>query len=164
MSVWEYEGLIKKAIEKIKHSGCYDIINELVEKAFEKIELNLPANTYITYVPMYKKKEKQIGFNAAELIAEKVAEVLNRDKLQPMEVVSLLIKAKETIPQTNLDVSERIENIKDSFKLKEGVSCPKNVLLVDDFSITAATMKECSRVLKESGAVNIYSFTLAKVV
>src|SRR3989344_2799646 len=54
VSVWEYEGLMEKLIQRIKFSGCYDIINELADKAFEKITLDLPRDAVITFVPMYK--------------------------------------------------------------------------------------------------------------
>ncbi len=158
MSVWEYEGLIEKAISRIKNEGHYDIINELVEKAFEKMDLSLPADTYITYVPMYRKKEAQRGFNQSELIARAVGRIVKR------EVVPLLVRTKATTPQTGLNASERIENVKDSFKLKQDVKCSGNVLLIDDFLITGSTMRECFKALKETNLRNVWGFTLAKVV
>lgn len=63
MAVWEYEGLMEKLIQKIKFDGCYHIIDELVEKALRRIELSLPEDTVITFVPMWKKREGQRGFN-----------------------------------------------------------------------------------------------------
>src|SRR3989338_8436885 len=51
VSVWEYEGLMEKLIYKIKFDGCYDIIDELIEKALARVKLNLPEDTVITYVP-----------------------------------------------------------------------------------------------------------------
>lgn len=161
MSVWDYEGLIEKAILKIKYDGCYDIINELVEKAFEKIDLNLPADTYITYVPMYKKKELQRGFNQSELIAKKIGEIIDRP------IVGLLEKIKDNRSQVGLNPKERIDNVKDVFSWSRwslGQPKPENVLLVDDFLITGATMRECIKVLKEGDMRNIWGFTLAKVV
>jgi len=158
MSVWEYEGLIEKAILKIKYEGCHHIINELVEKAFQKIELNLPLDTYITYVPMYKKRERQRGFNQAELIAKKVGEKTGR------EVIPLLIKIKDNLSQVGLDPEQRINNIKNVFQKKEGSAFPSNILIIDDFLVSGATIKECSRILKDSGVNNVWSFVLARKV
>jgi competence protein ComFC len=161
MSVWEYEGLMEKLIWKIKYDGMYDIINELVEKAFEKITLELPENTYITYVPMYKKKERERGFNQAELIAKKIGKMTNR------EVIPLLTKTKDNRSQVGLDPQERIENVKGAFDLskpsfdgeKPGF---RNILLVDDVYTTGATMNECKKVLQGAGIKNIWGFTLAR--
>src|SRR3989344_2412770 len=158
MSVWEYEGLMEKLILKIKYDGCYDIINELVEKAFKTIELNLPPDIYITYVPMYRKKEKLRGFNQAELIAKKVGERTNRP------VGKLLEKIKDNRPQVNLGPQERAENVKNVFKMIEvrPRSMWQNVLIVDDVYTTVATIGECMKVLKRAGIKNVWGFTLAR--
>ena len=158
MSVWEYEGLMEKLILKIKYDGCYDIINELVEKAFKTIELNLPPDIYITYVPMYRKKEKRRGFNQAELIAKKVGERTNRP------VVKLLEKIKDNRSQVGLNPLERSENVKNVFKMIEvrPQSMWQNVLIVDDVYTTGATVGECVRVLKKSGVKNVWGFTLSR--
>ena len=158
MSVWEYEWLMEKLILKIKYDGCYDIINELVEKAFKTIELNLPPDIYITYVPMYRKKEKRRGFNQAELIAKKVGERTNRP------VVKLLEKIKDNRSQVGLGPQERAENVKNVFKMIEvrPRSMWQNVLIVDDVYTTGATVGECVRVLKKSGVKNVWGFTLSR--
>lgn len=159
MSVWEYEGVIEKAILRIKYDGCHDIIDELVEKAFEKIKLNLPSNTHITYVPMYKKKEKQRGFNQAELIAKKIGEQTGRP------VIKLLEKMKDNRSQVGLGPQERLENVNGVFKIFEVGSStfkPQSVLIVDDVYTTGATMNECIKVLRKAGVKNVYGFTIAK--
>ena len=101
-SAWEYEGLVKKIIFKIKYEGMFDAIDELVEKTFERRELFIPESTVITFVPMFKKKEKRRGFNQAELIARKVGKMTDRKPLL------LLEKIKDTPSQTELDREERI--------------------------------------------------------
>lgn len=157
ISVWEHEGIVAEAIFKIKYEGCHDILNELLEKAFERIELNLPDNTYITYVPMHRKKERMRGFNQAELIAKKVGERIAR----PM--AKFLEKIKNSQSQDSLTVQERLQNVKDSFKYCN--SCPgipKNILLVDDVYATGATMQECIRILKEAGVEKVWGFTLSR--
>ena len=163
MSVWEYEGIIEKAILKIKYDGCYDIIQELVEKAFEKIEINLSENAVIAFVPMYKKKEKQRGFNQAEIIAKKIGEKTNR------KVVPLLTKMKDNRSQVGLNPKEHLENVAGAFaftippKLMEVEPLLiKSVLLVDDVYTTGATIRECIRVLKGTGTENVYGFTVAR--
>ncbi|MBL7142200.1 MAG: ComF family protein [Candidatus Pacebacteria bacterium] len=161
VSAWEYEGLIKNIIFKIKYESMFDAINELVAKAFEIREPYIPEDTTITFVPMFKKKEKRRGFNQAELIAKKVGEITGR------EVLSLVEKIKDTPSQTKLSKKERIINVKDSFALfRPGLnkSLTKDVLLVDDVWTSGATMQECCRVLKRSGVKKVWGFTLARTV
>jgi len=159
MSVWEYEGLIEKAIWKIKYNGCYDIIGELVEKALEKVEINLPDDAVITYVPMYKKKEKKRGFNQSKIIADKLGEKMNRP------VVNLLEKTKDNRSQVGLNPQERQENVHNVFisnMVEVGPRPCNTVLLVDDVYTTGATINECAKVLRRAGFKNIYGFTLAR--
>lgn len=154
-TVWEYEGIIEKAIWKIKYDGLFHIIDELVEKALKKVELNLPSDICITYIPMFREKERHRGFNQAELIAKKISEITGK------KVVKLLDKVRDDKPQIGLNLKERIENVKDSFS-PSGSFCPQSVLLVDDFYASGATMNECQRILRENGVKNIWGFALAK--
>ena len=158
ISIWEYEGIIKKIIYKIKYAGMFDAIDELVEKAFQVREPYIPEDTTITFVPMYAKKEKERGFNQAELIARKIGKITNR------EVLALLKKTKNTPSQTELNKEERAANVKDVFKREEGVSCYNNVLLVDDIWTSGATMRECAKALRRSGVGKIWGFTLARTI
>ena len=157
ISVWEYEGIIEKAIRKIKTNGCYNIIDELVDKAFERIEFNLPEDMVITYVPMWKKKEKMRGFNQSKLIAKALSKRTGRP------VMKLIEKTKDNKAQSEVSLEERIDNMRGVFSN----IVPKNkdfssVLLVDDFICSGSTLNECSKVLEESGINNIYFFTFAK--
>jgi len=159
VSAWEYEGLIKKIILKIKYGGMFDAIDELTEKAFEIREPYVPEDTTITFVPMFRKKEIQRKFNQAELIAKKVGEITGR------EVLPLLEKIKDTPSQTELNKEERIENVKGAFcSMSDIKQTWENVLLVDDVWTSGATMQECCRILKRSGVKRVWGFTLARTV
>lgn len=156
-SVWEYEGLMEKLIYKIKFDGMYHIIDELVEKALEKVRLNLLKDTVITFVPMWKKKEKQRGFNQSELIAQKLSRLLHLVE-QP-----LLEKVEDNKSQVGLGPKEREENVRGAFCVTLDVTqSPENVLLVDDVYTTGATIRECTKVLKKAGVKDIWTFTLAR--
>jgi len=130
-----------------------------VETAFKKIDLKLPEDTIITFVPMYKKKEKRRGFNQAELIAKKVSQLLGLAE-QP-----LLEKVRDNQSQVGLGPQERAENVKGVFKmLKVGLSTfeSRSVLIVDDVYTTGATMGECTKTLKRAGVKNVWGFTLSR--
>lgn len=156
ISFWEYNGIVKKAIHQIKYSGAYDIIKELVNKK----EFKIRKDAIITYVPMYVKKEKERGFNQAEIIARELG------KKAGAPVVRLLEKTKETPGQASLNKEQRLINLKNTFIILErpGLSREQNVLLVDDVYTTGTTMEECRKVLYKAGFRNINYFTLARTV
>jgi len=186
ISMWDYEGLIRRLIHNIKYGGLTHIIDECVESSFKLIAGDINRfysflsflssdNTYITYVPMYLKREKQRGFNQSELIAKELAKKVSAKGGLPPEadepqaqasgwncqVISLLKKIKDTEGQAKLNKEERLKNIKNSFKFcdRPGLS---QVLLVDDVFTTGATMKECCEVLKKAGVQKVWGFTLAR--
>jgi len=173
ISIWEYEGLMKKAIHQIKYQGITDIIKELMKmveiEGIGRTGVGPGLAPIITYVPMYKKREKKRGFNQAKIIAQELA------KKTGFQVIPLLKKTKDTKPQMELNQEERLENIKGCFKLIEtrplGNSNEEavrgrvsEVILVDDVYTTGATMRECAKVLKKAGVKKVTGFVLARTV
>ena len=69
---------------------------------------------------------------------------------------------RQAKPQEKLDMSKRFNGINKSFAVKR--KCPENVILVDDFWTTGATMKECCKFLKENGVKNVWGFVFFRSV
>lgn len=114
-------------------------------------------------VPLDKKKIKLRGYNQSEEIAKELSKVL-----QIPVISNILIKTKPTKPQMELNKSEREKNLKDAFAIKNcgTLGLPqffgKKVFLVDDVYTTGSTMEECAKVLKESGAKQVWGIALAR--
>lgn len=168
VSVWEYQGIMKKLLSDIKYKKVSDIIDDISKKAFRVIVNDVSrfsdflsflfyGDTYITYVPMYKNKEKDRGFNQAELIAEEIGKITGK------KVVPLLKKIKDTESQAKLSRKARLVNLKDAFECRK-CSRFQNLVLVDDIYTTGATMRECCKILKKAGAKKVWGFTLARTV
>lgn len=167
-SMWDYEGLVKRLIHNVKYGGLTHIIDECVENSFKLIARDINRfysflsflssdNIYITYVPMYLKKEKRRGFNQAKLIARELAKKV---KVRPL---SLLEKIVDIEDQARPEKGKRMENVKTSFAINGNVEGIESVLLVDDVFITGATIRECCKVLKQSGVKKVWAFTLARI-
>ena len=174
VSVWDYEGVIRRVIISIKGKNHYHAGEKLVQKAFGDVILNqnrfihfldflLLEDLKITFVPAHKNKrnndiyqvEKQ---NHAQEIAKALVDLFESGP----EVVPLLKKSKKTKKQSELTKKERLKNVKDAFEIRGAV--PKNVVLVDDVFTTGATMRECANKLKRGGAEKVWGFTLARTV
>lgn len=154
-SLWDFDGIIRKAIYRIKYGGEWSISNDLISQIENRF--NLFSGAYkIAYVPMFKKKENARGFNQSEIIAKELGKKLN------FPTIRILEKTKDTRDQASLKKEERKENIKGCFKVLENLA-PK-IILVDDVFTTGATISECCRVLKNNGAEIVWGFTLARAI
>jgi competence protein ComFC len=166
-NIWEYEGVIKSLLHNIKYNGMTHAAVEIVQNAYVNMTEDttrfkpflsylFSKETFITCVPMFKRKEKFRGFNQAAVFAREIAKIVGRS------AISLLEKIVDTKPQVDLTKEERLHSVNDVFRIKSGSQVPKQVILVDDVWTTGATMKECSRVLRKAGAQEVWGFTLAR--
>ena len=105
---------------------------------------------------MTKKKQKEKGYNQAEILA------LNLSKITKIPFAPTLEKMIETKEQKGLNYKERSLNLKNAFKLiDKNLVKDKNILLVDDIVTTCATVNVCSQELSKY-AKNIYICAIAR--
>ncbi len=143
-----YQGLVQKCLKKVKYKSNWDIVECLyILCRFEDF-----LETDATYVPMWKKKEQERGFNQAEIVAKLVARG---------NQIKLLERCRETKPMFGLSKPERQKNIENVFRFV-GEASPEKVLLVDDVWTTGATMRECAKVLKQNGVKIVWGLTIAR--
>ncbi len=115
-------------------------------------------NGILIPVPLGNKKIKSRGYNQAEKLAKELSKTIEI----PLHTHNL-IKIKETLSQINLSKEKREENIKNAFAIKNPFEIKgKNIFLVDDVYTTGATMEECARVLKKSGAKKVWGIAVAR--
>lgn len=156
--------LVKKIITQFKYEPFAKELKEsltlLITTHFQlcgKKESDF-SDFYLIPVPLEIKRLKWRGFNQSEEIGKELAKFLKI----PL-ATDVLYKTKETLPQVELSAKTRKENIKGAFlvKNKEKIMGRK-VLLIDDVYTTGSTMNECARILKESGAKEVWGVTVAR--
>src|SRR5690606_25041867 len=111
-------------------------------------------------IPLHKKKEYQRGFNQAKLICEGMAEVLQ------IPIDSQAVKRiRFTTSQTNKTREERMDNVKDCFKVPDPTLLEgKHILLVDDVLTTGATLSSCAGELLKVEGVQVSVATIGLAV
>ena len=111
----------------------------------------------ILFVPMHWVRKIFRGYNQSELLAKHIAKILN------IELINhVLYKRKNTKQQKRLPSKMRAANVLDSFSVKKCEKIKgKTLLLIDDVSTTGSTLNECAKMLKLSGAKEIYCATFA---
>ncbi len=151
-----YKGALKKLIYLFKFKKDFLAGDILVNMLETKIK-NIDKDYILTYIPIGKESMKKRGFNQCEYIAKKLSKKLD------LGYKETIIQCKDTKIQKELSRSERRENIKDSFKVKDvNYIKGKKFILIDDVVTTGATIEEGVKVLKENGAIKIKILTIAK--
>jgi len=111
----------------------------------------------IVPVPLHPARQRERGFNQAELLAQWVSNHI-AVPLRPA-----LQRVRYTTTQTAFDRAERMQNLRDAFRLRKNTDVRRlRVLLIDDILTTGSTLSECARVLKQGGAQSVYAATAAR--
>jgi ComF family protein len=143
----------KCLIHKIKYGRRFELLSLFRNVIKEDFAPFYSGSPVVLPVPLYPSKFLSRGFNPAEVLAGWLS---RRENLRTSS--RLLVKVKETVPQSSLKKKARSKNLKGVFKLNE--TPPSSVLLVDDIFTTGATLEACARVLSKSGVEEIYGWTL----
>ncbi len=157
-SAFNYEGGAEKLIKSLKYGNKRYLAQVLASYLRDVYIKNLFSPDIITYVPMTKKREKKRGFNQAQLLAEKLGELVDN------RPIALLIKTKDTKEQKSLSAQERHDNLITCFKvIDKNLVKGKKILLVDDILTTGSTAGAISSKLKRAGAKSVYLLTVSSV-
>jgi len=164
----EYRTTIKKAIYNYKYEPyIYSLSDTLSRLMFEGLiqneifqnVLNNSSNVWITCVPLHEKRLRKRGYNQSEKLGERLARSLNV-RFNP----NLMKRTRDTIPQFKLRKDEREKNIAGAFSLSVKYRDKlhgKTIFIVDDVFTSGSTLRECGKLLKKSGAKEVYGLVLS---
>lgn len=156
MILGEHKGRLKKFIWEYKYNFKKDLSIPLAKLLADRFgEFVKQKHLLITAVPISKKRKNWRGYNQSELLARQLSVSLN------LEYRDLLTK-KNTKSQVGLGRKDRIKNIKNLIRLKDGEKINKKILLVDDVYTSGTTLEECAKALREAGAREVWGLVLSR--
>lgn len=119
---------------------------------FDDIDVLVP-------IPLAYSRQHQRGYNQSEEMARGIAGVVH------LPVITDAVRRTDfNQSQTHLDRLQRIDNMKDSWKLGDSKAVEgKHVLLVDDVVTTGATTISCIKELQKVADIRISVLSLAYV-
>ena len=165
-----YHGRLRSLVHLLKYDGMQPVagrLGTLLADSLESFAVSeaIPAQMLVIPVPMHPSKQRQRGFNHAELLAR--AAIREMRLRHPQWVLhletSLLKRVRVTVSQAGLTTHQRRQNLRGAFFVPRADRLAgRHVLLIDDIYTTGATARACSRVLMNAGAASVRVATVAR--
>jgi ComF family protein len=161
-----YQGQLRTLVHLLKYNGMQPIAGRLGVLLADSLEHFTGCSPMLVIpVPMHPRKQRQRGFNHAELLARTaMAEMHRRHPQWRLRLdTRLLERVRVTVSQAGLTTHQRRENLRGAFFVPEPARVAgRDVLLIDDIYTTGATARACSRVLRNAGAASVRVATVAR--
>ena len=153
---WDFGDELRTAVHSLKYEERARIGSFLGKVLGERLHLKtIQELDYLIPVPLHPVKFRDRGFNQAEWIAIGVGKAIQK----PVQT-GLMKRMKYTISQTTLNREERLNNMKQAFRITKDVT-DKKIGIVDDVLTTGSTISSMASVLKDAGAKTIVALTVA---
>ena len=157
-TIGAYEDALLTSIISLKHTPYTpERLQKLFYETFQNSDFQ-DANLIIP-VPLSKKRLADRGFNQADILANNFAKQTGIT----LDKISLRRKIHTEKSRRGMDRKSRYESVKNAFevvspRLIEG----RKILLIDDVFTSGATVSNCAKALKKSGAEKVYVLTVAR--
>lgn len=157
-STGAYTANMRKLLKGLKYHKKKDLSKPVAQVMYSYWKnLSIHNEDFeIVPMPLYTKREKERGYNQVLLIAEEFS------KLTGYSINSKIAKRiKNTEPQYKLSKRERMENLKNAFKVNKKEYTGKKLLLLDDISTTGTTLEELKKTFESAEIPVYYAFVAA---
>lgn len=106
-------------------------------------------------VPAHPRRERERGWNQAELLAREIAAATG------LPLLDLLERTKGSAPAWTLGRAERSRELAGAFGYRESAAGLR-VLLIDDVAATGTTLEACARAVRAAGAIDAAAYVFAR--
>ncbi len=115
----------------------------------------------IIAVPLHPERQRQRGYNHAQLLAEACASLVG----VPLSN-NIVQRLRATPAQVGLSASQRLQNMAGAFActpaFATGALRGRRILIIDDVCTTGATIEACAAPLYAAGAAAVLGLVLAR--
>lgn len=164
-----YDGNLRGLLHLLKYEQvrpAADLLGKYLAQAIQRLwPAFADATPLVVPVPLHRGKNRQRGFNQAELIARAAVKHLSTQGLRLEISTRLLKRQRATSSQTGLTRHQRRANLRGAFALRNRRAIAgRDILVVDDVLPTGTTASECARLLVRGGARRVFVATVARVL
>jgi ComF family protein len=154
----QYKDNMQKLIRAIKYHNKKELAKQagiLLKDYWEKIP-DKEFNYEIVPMPIFKKREKQRGYNQSELIAKEFAKYFDYEVN-----TNLIRRIKDTPALYKLSKKEREDVLSGAFEYIGENYSGRPVLIIDDICTSGTSVTELINELKRHGVYDITVLTCA---
>ena len=154
-----YRGPVREAVHRYKFSGSRSYARPFGQLMAQCVRDHLEGEyDLITWVPLSSRRKKERGYDQAFLLAQSAAMALGDVAAETLR------KTKHNSAQSGMEhEAARRANVMNAYQcIEPELVAGRRVLLIDDVITTGATISECARVLRISGACDVLCATLAR--
>jgi competence protein ComFC len=153
-----YKAGLVRAIVLLKFERMEPLGRWFAGRLAEVVRREALAADVVVPVPLHRQRERERGYNQADLIARPLARKLGL----PYRAV-LLVRTKPRPDKHILSLEERWDSVRGAFATRPGTQVDNlRVLLIDDVMTTGATLDACARALRGAGAKSVIGLTIAR--
>ena len=159
LSPLHYRDGVRNAVHRYKFKGCAGLsglFGELMTRCLS--DCRDVAADLVTWAPLHPKRKKHRGYDQAELLARRTAE------LRGIPAGPTLEKVRNTAAQSRQNTeADRRANAEGAYRALPGLDLTgKRVVLVDDVVTTGSTLAQCAACLRSAGAAAVVGLTFAR--
>lgn len=157
-AVWYYEGRVRDSLRRYKFYGARSYASSYGRLLAMKLQEGAPDGfDILTWVPVSTLRRMRRGYDQAQLLARSVGRELD------MVPVLTIKKIRHNPQQSRIrDAARRRANVLGAYRVIEPEQVRgKRILLLDDIFTTGATVGECARMLRMSGAEEVHCAVVA---
>jgi ComF family protein len=152
-SLFVFTDPMRGILHHFKYSGRVSLARPLGEQLRHHMQEEGFRGSLVLPVPLHRARERERGFNQAELLARQLGIQVD---------CGLLRRRKNTPSQTGLSRSQRTLNLSAAFEVRR--KPPECAIVVDDVYTTGATLHEIAKTLKRAGTARVEVLTVARVL
>lgn len=113
----------------------------------------------LTAVPIHPRRERERGYNQAQLIAREIAAATG------LPLLDVLVRSRAAAPSWRLGRVERRTELAGAYAPRPGAPTlvtRKRMLLIDDVAATGTTLEACAAALRAAGALDAAGYAFAR--
>lgn len=154
-----YSGSVRRVIHALKYGGDRRLVEPLAAGLAERWAQAGTGAELVTWVPVHPSRRRERGFDQAELLARRMAQILC------LPAVAALERTRRTAAQHALGQGARAANVSGMFHVPghaQPAVAGRWALIVDDILTTGSTLGSCAAALLDGGALAVSGITVAR--
>jgi len=156
-AVFRYEAPLDRLLPRLKFHGDL-AAGRLLGTLMAEALTDAGRPEALVPLPLHRRRLRSRGFDQTLELAKPLARALHVPLMD-----DVLVRVRETAPQSRLDAAARRRNLRRAFAVRDGVTLPAHVVLIDDVMTTGATLHAAADALSRAGVGRVDAWVCARV-